>query len=123
MFKERILPVSIIFLGISIIISASIIGNAMKVKGQYVSGGLGSISQGIINGSGNIVNNRNNQANLNSTLDLSEAASYLGISPDILMDVVKNKDSKIPYVKIGVDYIFSKDALDKWLETVRFEMN
>lgn len=123
MSKDKFLSISILFLAISIIISAKIIANGMKYSGENNFRGLSSIASGInciattvenINSSG-VVNARN-------TYDLYSAAAYLGVTEENLKQIVSDRDSGIPYIKVGEDYIFSKGALDKWLENVRVEI-
>jgi excisionase family DNA binding protein len=120
--KNKFLSFSILCLSISIVVSAFIIANAMKNTGDNISGGLASISGGINNiaGTVNNTNNRNLTYSRN-TLTLSTAATYLGINELRLKEIIENKDSGIPYIKLGESYILSKDALDKWMETARFE--
>ena len=119
MQKYKFLSFSILCLSISIVVSAFIIGNAMKNTGYTISG---SISGGINNIAGTVNNmNNSNLTYSRNTVTLSRAATYLGISELRLKEIVENKDSGIPYIKLGESYIFSKDALDKWMETARFE--
>jgi len=122
MLKDKALPFSIICLSISIIISAIIIANGMRSNGDYVGTGLSDMSQGLSNIVNNMYNNNANVVYTRNTYDLSTASSYLGIEESKLLDIVNEKDSGIPYIKIGNDYIFSKSALDKWLETARVEI-
>jgi excisionase family DNA binding protein len=95
----------------------------MKTNGDYVSNGLFNASQKLSNSFENSTNN-NNQSVVykRNTCNLDIAASYLGISRLRLIEITENKNSGIPYIRIGLDYVFSKDALDEWLKTVRFEM-
>lgn len=120
MFKEKTLSGAIVFLGISIIISSIIIANGMKNNGISVSAGLSNIGQGIYN-----ISNVENSKIINETKDtynLNTASQYLGITDWKLKELIDNKDSGIPFIKIGEDYIFSKNALDKWMETARIEI-
>jgi hypothetical protein len=39
-----------------------------------------------------------------------------------LIELTSAAGSGLTYVKVGDQYIFSKIALDKWLETVRLEI-
>lgn len=121
MQNEKALSVSIYFLAICIIISAVIISNGLKSNGNYVNGGLSGVSNGLSN-IGSSMNNDNSAVYNRSTFDLPAAAAYLGISVSKLIDILNSKDSGIPYIKSGSDYIFSKGALDKWLETARVEI-
>jgi hypothetical protein len=123
MLKEKTLSISIFCLSISFIISALILANGMKSNGEYVGSGLSNMSQGL-NNIGNTINNYNNSVvDGRRTYDLRAAALYLGISEESLMNIVNSKDSGIPYIKISSSaYVFSKSALDKWLETARIEV-
>jgi excisionase family DNA binding protein len=122
MLKEKMLPISIFCLAISIIISASILTKGMKNNGEYVGTGLGVIGHGLNNISSNLNPYNNNQGIPKDNYSSAEAAIYLRISENKLMQLVSNKGSGIPYVKIGSDYIFNKNALDKWLETAKIEV-
>lgn len=119
MLKEKALSFSIFCLSISIVISAIIIANGMKANGNYVNNGLYTISKEMNN---NISNYNNNEVYKRNTYDLPTAARYLGIPESKLIELVNTKDFGIPYIKIGNDYVFSKNALDKWLETARVEI-
>ncbi len=122
MIKENALAVSIICLAVSIVVSAVIIGNGIKLNGSYNREGLYNLSEKVT------YIGSNNNANTGSTVyerntyNLATAAGYLGISESSLVDIINSKDAGIPYVKIGNDYLFNKGALDKWLETVRVEI-
>lgn len=48
-----------------------------------------------------------------------ELAEYLNIPVDKVWKMVEDKESKIPYVLIDGDHKFSKDAIDKWLDSVK----
>ena len=130
MMNEKTLATSIFCLAISIIISAVIIANGMKSNGELVSSGLanasGSLGSNINNGlnffgSGTKNNDVTTPTKAN-TFDLSAAAEYLGIAEITLKELVSTKSSGIPYIKNGTFYTFSKNALDKWLETARVEI-
>lgn len=122
MLKEKMLPISIFCLAISIVISASILTKGMKNNGEFIRTGLGDIGYGINNMSNNLNPHNNNQGIPKDNYSLFEAAIYLRISENKLMQLVNNKGSGIPYVKIGSDYIFNRNALDKWLETAKIEV-
>jgi excisionase family DNA binding protein len=122
MLKEKMLPISIFCLAISIVISASILTKGMKNNGEFIRTGLGDIGYGINNMSNNLNPNNNNQGIPKDNYNLFEGAIYLRISENKLMQLVNNKGAGIPYVKIGSDYIFNRNALDKWLETAKIEV-
>jgi len=123
MLKEKMLPISILCLAISIIISATIVAKGMKTNGDYVSTGLRDIGSGLSNIGSNLNPTNNNQGVPKDNYSLNEASIYLRISEYKLIDLVVNKGSGIPYVRIGTDYIFNRNALDKWLETAKIEMH
>lgn len=121
MLKEKILPISIFCLAISMIISASIISKGMNKNGEYVRAGLGDIGYGL-NGINSAINQSSIREIRKDNYNLLEASEYLGIPESGLTDLVNNKNAGIPYVKIDGYYVFSKNALDKWLETAKVEM-
>lgn len=51
--------------------------------------------------------------NAPDVLDLESAARYLGLSSRSLKDAVKDK--QIPCRVVGRTYIFSRDALNRWV--------
>jgi excisionase family DNA binding protein len=117
MSKEKLLPISLFCLSLSIIISASIISNGMQNNGRFIGEG---ISQGLFNIT-NTISQENNNLDSKDILSLDEASQYLGISQERLTQVII-KDESIPCVQISGQFIFSKKALDKWVETSRFKM-
>ena len=123
MQKNGMLCFAIICLSVSIVISASIISKGIKENGSSIHSGLNNVSAGLrdIGSSINNIDN-NNVVRGRSTLKLNSAATYLGVSDVTLKEIINSKDSGIPYINTGADYIFSKAALDKWLETTRFDL-
>lgn len=120
---KKILSFAILCLSISIVIGSVIIAKSISNNGDNVSNGLSSISSGLISVGSNIGNmNNNNTAAFRNTFDLTAEATYLGISNVKLVELATSESSGIPYIKIGNEYVFSKNALDKWLETARFEL-
>lgn len=122
MFKEKMLSASIFCLAISLIISAFIVTRGMKSNGEYVGTGLGNIGSSISNISANLNPYYYNSGIPKDNYNLNEASVYLRIPPNELIELVENKGSGIPYVKIRSEYIFNKNALDKWLETAKIEI-
>ena len=121
--KENKLSAALLCLSISIIISAIIISDGMKINGDYISTGLFSVSNGT-NISVNMLNDGNTSRIVfgKSTYDLRTAATYLGITEEDLRNLINAEQSGIPYIKLGNSYVFSIDALDKWLETARVQI-
>lgn len=119
MSKDKILPISIFSLAISIIISAYLISKGMENKGRFIADG---ISNGLYNTSNTINSNSYNNIENGGIFNLTSAAKYLGLSEERLMQIMNNEESKIPYIKVGSDFIFSKNALNKWVEETSFKM-
>lgn len=122
MFKENPLAASIFCFSIALIISAVIIGNGIKNNGNYICDGLLNLSNGVTNLASKADTNTDSAIFGRDTYNLPLAAAYLGISESKLIAIIHSKNSKIPYVKIGNDFVFSKHAIDKWLETARVEI-
>lgn len=119
MSKDKLLPISIFCLAISIVIGTSSISKGIENKGRFIADG---ISNGLYDISNTINQNNINKQEEKNNLNLYDAAEYLGISQDVLMQIMNKEETKIPYIKFGNDYIFSKSALDKWVEESRFKI-
>lgn len=119
MSKDKLLPISIFSLALSIVIAASIISKGIENKGRFIGDGL---FQGANNISTTIRDISLNDKDNKSILNVDTASTYLGISQDRLMQILNNKESEIPYTKVGENFIFSKNALDKWIEESNFKM-
>ena len=116
MSKDKLLPASIVSLGISLIISAKIISNGLEINGRFAGEGV-SIGLNNIN---NTINNIMNADNSKDILTISEAADYLGISEDKLNKIINGSDGNktgIPHTTIGNEYLFSRKALNEWVES------
>lgn len=46
-------------------------------------------------------------------LDIKQLSEYLNISVSLIRKLIRKKE--IPYNKIGVKLLFSKNEIDKWL--------
>jgi hypothetical protein len=97
------------------------------LNGESIRNGLDSVSYGAKEIGGSIYNSRLEPGQhgviiTESTFDLDSSSIYLGIEREELLRIISTKESGIPYVKIGDKYIFSKNSLDKWLETVQLEV-
>lgn len=119
MLKDKLLPISIFCLAGSIIISGFLISIGIDSNGSFIGS---KISQGVNTISNNINNGISDGKNEKNNLNLGEAAKYLGISEAILIRIIYNEESKIPYVQVEGHQIFNKDALDKWIGESRFKM-
>jgi len=123
MFKNMALSVSVFCLSISLIISALIIADGMKSNGAYVGSGLSNAAQGLDDIGSTLNYNYSNHSADESIYNLRTASSYLGISKESLIYLMNAENSRLPYIKISSSaYVFSKSALDKWLETARVEI-
>lgn len=130
MTQEKTLSFALICLAVAIVIGAVIVGNALRNAGENIGSGVSSLLSGFVtladsnrNDSSNVVIDQQDSANGKATYDLKEAAAYLGITQQRVLDLVAAKDSGIPYLKIGGYYVFDRSALGKWLETARVEIN
>lgn len=101
MEKNKLLPLAIIILAISIVFSSIWIGQSLKAFA-----------------------NKNTPVNSqqNDILGLEEAAKYLNISKSELLYLSEGKGSTINYIKINGKYIFSKEGLNKWVQSNRLEV-
>ncbi|MCX7657032.1 MAG: helix-turn-helix domain-containing protein, partial [Treponemataceae bacterium] len=55
-------------------------------------------------------------------LGLEEAAKYLNINKSELLYLAEGKGSTLNYVKINGKYIFSKEGLNKWVQSTKLEV-
>lgn len=105
MEKNKLLPLSIIILAISIIFGSICIGYSLKAvanKSIFIGSQVDSQE--------------------NNILEFGEAANYLKISESELLYLVEGKGTGINYIKINNKYIFSKEGLDKWVQSNRLEV-
>lgn len=103
--RDKLLAISIICLSFSLIIAASIIGRAIKTVP------VGSFPNGLS------VDLQQQQTINEKTYNLKTAAEYLGLTEFQLKGIVDSEHTDLSYTKVGETYIFSKGALDKWLES------
>jgi hypothetical protein len=107
LMKDKLLAISIIVLSFSLIIAASIIGRAIKTAPvSYFPNSLNLALQ-----------QQQHQNTEEKAYNLKSAAEYLGIVEFQLKQIIEDENNDLPYKKIGETYIFSKNALDKWLES------
>jgi hypothetical protein len=117
MLKDKILSVSIFCLSASIIAGSIIVASSIRDSGNSVNGGLNSVSQVMNNGlpqSGSVYNS--------NILDFQSAAAYMGITEAQLQIFVNDTGLGMPFIKVDGNYIFNKNALDKWMETARIKI-
>ena len=99
--KNKLLPLSIIILAISIVFASICIGDSLKeVANKNFS--VGSQQSDI--------------------LGLEEAAKYLNISEIQLMSLADGIGSDINRVKINGEYIFSKEGLSNWVQSTKLDI-
>jgi hypothetical protein len=113
--RDKLLAISIICLSFSLIIAASIIGKAIKTAPvSYFPNSL------------NVALQQQQQQHQNTeekAYNLKTASEYLGIVEFQLKQIIEDENNDLPYKKIGETYIFSKNALDKWLESGSTKIN
>ncbi len=92
--------------------------NDISFKLSDISNSINSLS---------IVHNDDSDYNSNNDtpekFDMAFASSYLNVEYDELVKLVEDKNSNIPFIRIGDDYIFYKDALDNWLKVAKVEID
>ena len=103
--RDKLLAVSIMCLSVSLIIAAVIMGYSIKT------------APGNANPSGINADLQQQKESSQKAYNLKTAAEYLGIKEFQLKNLVDDEHNDLPYTKIGDTYIFSKSALDKWLES------
>ncbi|OLO35915.1 DNA-binding protein [Alkalihalophilus pseudofirmus] len=53
-----------------------------------------------------------------ATLDVTEVASYLGVSKDTIYQMVRERG--IPFFKVGKRILFTKESVDHWMHEQEF---
>jgi excisionase family DNA binding protein len=56
-----------------------------------------------------------------AVLTVKEVADYLRISPSTVYRMLRAR--KLPVFKIGTDWRFNKDAIDKWMQDAAVKIN
>jgi excisionase family DNA binding protein len=59
---------------------------------------------------------KKNKIEESNLLTVKEAAKYLKLSSSMVYRLIKDK--KIPFAKIESKYLFSKQKLDEWIESL-----
>lgn len=102
--KKNLLYISIVFLGVSMIISSIILSRAIK-EGNQLNGSL--------SGSFSMIDNSRKESDVLMPYD---AGVMLGYDQDaLIIDIENGKLEGIPFAKFGDNYIFSKKALEDWI--------
>lgn len=114
-YKITLLASLIILVGL-VLVSGSIYLITQKnfVDSQYLGSALTSISDSI-------KQDRITSSQTDS-LSFSEAAAYLRIRDEELLQIITNNsigsEYQIPYFKIGSNYYFSKNKLNEWIDLI-----
>ena len=112
--KKNLLYISIMFLGVSMIISSFILSMAIK-EGNQLYGSL----NGSLSGSFSMSDSSSKD---NDILIPYDAGQMLGYDQDaLIIDIENGKLEGIPYAKFGNSYIFSKKALEEWIYSKTLE--
>lgn len=102
MENNKLVPISIIILAISIVIASIYIGSSLKEVAKQ-STYFDSQESDI--------------------LELDEAAKYLKLSEGDLLYLIRNEhDLGIKYIEINGKYIFSRQGLHEWVGSTRLEV-
>lgn len=110
--KKNLIFISIIFLGVSMIISSLILSMAIK-EGKQLNG--------ILNGSFS-TSAYSSEERDSDVLMPYDAGYMLGYDQDaLIIDIENGKLHGIPYAKLGDNYIFSKKALEDWIYSKTLE--
>lgn len=95
--------------------------------GLKISNGLNNISDALYNVSGGLYGMsepyENNYSDSLESYNLAQAATYLGISEENLMKIIEDKNSNIPYIKVGYIVTLHKHALDEWSKTATINID
>lgn len=112
MEKNKIFSISIICLAVSLVISAVILSHSIKEASLNLQIGLNGIQTG--NAPASSYTDIDN--NYKDAMSIYDAAQYLGVSQEELEQLIITKKIDIPVTKINKNYVFSKNAINKWLE-------
>ncbi|MDF2486588.1 MAG: hypothetical protein K0R46_2756 [Herbinix sp.] len=109
--KKNLLYISIIFLGISMIISAFILSRSKTEQIQSINGSLNG-TFGITQSNYQVIDTYSGDI-----ISLYTAAGILLYdNQDVLKQAIDNGNKNdIPYVSINGNYLFSKKALEEWI--------
>jgi hypothetical protein len=110
--KDKVSICKSFILGISIIISALILGNSLKSltnQDNIINGSLG------VNGSLMVSQGVNSESEYMAIGEVSSLLGYDSIGV-FKKDVLNNKIGYLPYVSINGELIFSRTAFEDWLE-------
>lgn len=107
--KNQLLGASII-MAVALLLCAYILKDSNLLK-SHIPSPANHLSVSLSNA------DRNLEIKDKQVLSLWEAAAYLHVDSDALKDLLSTQGStNIPYMKIGNNFIFSKKALDEWVE-------
>lgn len=111
--RDWILSCSIIFLGLTILISGYWVSHTLDRGLQGTSSGIfnlgGSLNNAMYQPPNSKIEIKDNDKEI---LDLSEAEQFLGITGGEMFKIMED----IPHVSIGNKYLYSKRLLIDWVE-------
>jgi hypothetical protein len=116
MENSKLVSFSIICLSISLIISSVIISKGLTDASSNVTYGLNNCSSSISSGLASSSQAVSTLPENDDFLALFDACQYLHMDEQSLRSYIGKSDSNIPYTTIGNSIIFSKKALNKWME-------
>lgn len=104
--KKDLLCISIVFLALSMIISAYIISKSLSEE-TYMNGNLsGALT--VMSDDTNFITS--------DVLNEEAARAMFGYAYDYLIQMIRDGNLEhIPYIEFGDNYIFSKKALEEWV--------
>jgi len=100
--KNKLLPLSIIILAISIAFGSAWIGYALKE--------IANVNKSV-----------SVESHQSDILNLEEAAEYLNISETQLI-YLADEDGSINRIKINGKYLFSKEGLSEWIQSTTLDI-
>lgn len=98
---------TVIILAVSIIAGSIIISNALNNFSASISS----------------MDSANSPKEAQSLMTFEETANYLKLKPNELEYLIEWSGHEMPYLKINGNYIFTKNGIDKWLETTQIELD
>lgn len=110
--KKNLVSISVMFLGLSIIISSYIISKSLSQITNMSAVLDGSLS--VINSDSDY--NTNAVSQTSDILQAYDAGVILGYEDYVLIQFIRDgKLNGLPYIDLGDHFIFSKKALEEWV--------
>lgn len=113
--RDWILSCSIIFLGLTILISSYWISNSLSLGSEVTSNGLSNLGVSLNNAMYQPMNSKieiKDKDKDKEILNISETEQFLGITGGEMYKIMDD----IPHVSIGNKYLYSKRSLIDWVE-------